>query len=91
MIFGPHKRLLAWVVEADRRYGRSGISICGLHGTTIGQTSDTAVNLKTLRSKVSLFAYPSSIGIYRQFLGNQGTILRVYGHCNGRGILISKL
>lgn len=47
---------MAWGVEADRRYWRSGIGICCLHGITIVETWDMAGNLKSLRSKDSLFS-----------------------------------
>ena len=57
MIFGPHRGPLASVVEADRRSGRSGISICGLHGMIIGETCDMAGNLKTLKVKSSPFQH----------------------------------
>ena len=62
MIFGPYRGPLASVVEADRRSGRSGISICCLHGMIIGETWDMAGNLKMDHFLDTMELYYASTG-----------------------------
>ena len=60
---------MALGVEADRRYWRSGVGICYLHGITIVETWDMAGSLKSIRSKVSLFSISTQRWHLGHFLG----------------------